>query len=164
MASTNLALPAMMFMTVGVSMEAQALQSEPSLKGGSVSGEANPVSYRSVLDELAPELVELWDECHLDDWDGYGARGLRSSAMERALDFLQVFPTSLPAPELSAMPNGDLALDWDFSPRRTLTLTISARPRLVYAAIEGDEEWSGTVSFLSEIPRSLLDTLTRLSQ
>ena len=153
-------------MTVGVSQEAVALQKEvDSFKQGSLpfTGGMKPISLRSAAEELTPELSELWAECRFSDWDGYGAAALNAKAVNRTIRFLQQIPSGFPLPELSALPNGDVGLDWDFAPRRTITVSIAASPRLAYAAIDGDEEWSGTVSFLSEIPLSLLATIRRLA-
>lgn len=157
----NPALSTAAFLTIGVSPEAQALQEEiRENPGGTV---AEPFSFQSPSDRLLAELMDLWSECRSDDWDGYGARGLASEAVQRAFAFMNALPAGVELPELSAMPNGDVALDWDFAPRRTITVTVAASPRLAYAAIDGDEEWSGTVSFLSEIPESLLANIDRLA-
>jgi len=164
MAASDLspALQILTCLTFGVSPEARALEQDIRENvGGTV---AAPCSFPSASDRLLADLSELWSECRLDDWDGYGACALHPQAVQRVAAFLKALPGGVEAPELSAMPNGDVALDWDFAPRRTITVTVAAGPRLAYAAIDGDEEWSGTVSFLSQIPRSLLENLERLTK
>lgn len=156
------ALQVARFLTMGVSPEAQALQQEIHENIGGTAAE--PFSYHVPSESLLAELNELWSECRSDDWDGCGASGLQPEAVRRAAGFLSALPAEFDLPELSAMPNGDVALDWDFAPRRTITVTVAPSPRLAYAAIDGDEEWSGTVSFLSEIPRSLLASIDRLAK
>ncbi len=158
----SLALAGATALVPGLSPEAKAVEEAICLQTAEQA--ANPVAEAKPVDLLAGELLELWEECREDDWDGYGARGLDPAACSRAMRLLSLLSRHLPLPDLSAMPNGDVALDWDFEPRRSLTVTVSGSARIVWAAIAGDEESSGTVSFVSEFPapiRSLIERLAR---
>ena len=97
------------------------------------------------------------------NWDGYGARPANEIALKRAAQFIKNLPPNLPAPDPGAMPDGDISLDWDFGPRQTLTVSIGDQPRLAYAAIAGDDEWSGTASFLDRIPKSILTAIEAIA-
>ena len=105
------------------------------------------------------DLVEVAIECSVADWDGYGAQPANEIALKRAAQFIKSLPANFPAPEPGAMPDGEISLDWDFGPRQTLTVSIGDQPRLAYAAIAGDDEWSGTASFLDRIPKSILTAI-----
>lgn len=60
------------------------------------------------------------------------------------------------------MPDGEVSLDWDLASRRTLTVSIGAHQRIAYAMISRDEERSGTLSFIHEVPESLLHIVNEL--
>jgi hypothetical protein len=109
------------------------------------------------------ELDELVSEFGREDWDGYGAKAIDLRAVKRAERFLELLPEDLKPPDLMAMPNGDVGLDWDFAPMRTITVLIGAGSRLAYAAIDGDEEWSGTVSFTDTVPERILAAIRTLN-
>src|SRR5438093_3276445 len=51
-------------------------------------------------------------EASVRNWDGYGARCVQPATYENALRFLRNLPRSVPAPEISAEPDGEIAFDW----------------------------------------------------
>jgi len=120
------------------------------------------VVLQSPVDRLATDLAELVEECGAENWDGYGAAPLDKTAVSRGKKLLHLCPPDLPDPDIYAMPNGDLALDWDFDRRRTLSVTIAASPRLAWAVIHGDEEFGGTLSFIDQFPERLASTIRSL--
>ena len=155
--------PAEMFFLIasGLSQEAKAVERAVSERSQSASLTQSRIPDCS--EPLLEELAELFADCCEENWDGYGATALSSKACNRTLSLLKALPIGMPHPELSAMPNGDVALDWDFAPRKTITVTVAGGSlRLAYAAINGDEEWSGTVSFVSVFPLSIKSAITQI--
>lgn len=108
------------------------------------------------------ELAEIVDECSQANWDGYKAVALDARAVIKAKRFINALPADHPYPEIGALPDGDISLDWDQGPRRSLTVAISPQMRLAYAMINADEERSGTLSFSLEIPKPLLRSIHEL--
>lgn len=124
---------------------------------------ADSISLAQPKAAVFQDLEGLVSECSVLNWDGYGALGLSAKVLTKARAFLSSLPNKHIDLELSATPEGDVAFDWFYAKRHSLTLLIGEQSRLVYAAIDGDEEYSGTASFVDEAPRSILRTLDRLS-
>lgn len=62
-------------------------------------------------DLLNEEVLQIYGDCCRDDWDGYGARSISRSSLLGVQEFISKVD-SLPMPEVSAHPDGELALDW----------------------------------------------------
>jgi len=144
----------------GVSPEAKSIDHTLTLFNQST---ARSISLCQKRDSLLKTLYDLLLECGEDDWDGYGAKSPTSLVVERAALFISKLPNDLARPDLIVMPNGDVGFDWDFAPRRTITVTIAESPRLAYAAIDGDEQWRGTASFTGEIPQRMIRAIRELA-
>ncbi len=145
--------------TAGVCDDAQAMEREISAVKYSTE---QAVSFSSLRDRCLQELSEVITECSQANWDGYGAAPLDPIAISRAKQFIDALPTDSSYPEVGAMPDGDISLDWDIGSRRSLTVALGPQTRLAYAMINADEERSGTLSFIQAIPKSLLRTIHEL--
>ena len=146
-------------MTAGVCEEAQVIDHEINTIRQSVE---QAVSFSSQRDQCIDELAEIIAECSAANWDGYDAVPLDPEAAIKAKRFINALPTDAPYPEIGAMPDGEISLDWDLGSRRTLTVAIGAEQRIAYAMINADEERSGTLSFLNEVPKPLLRVINEL--
>jgi hypothetical protein len=112
----------------------------------------------SALSELNDTRVEAGHA----GWDGYGARPVNFDAYLKARLFLESLPTTAPAPEVSADPDGEISFDWVFGPRKALTLRIGANGRCSYAWIRGKRTSRGTEWLDDEVPASVLNALAEL--
>jgi len=110
--------------------------------------------------ELLDNLRLLAEECGVDDWDGHGAPPLTEAVIDMSQRILESLPPSLPDPDLGAEPDGHITLEWYSSPRRLLSVSISPRGRLHYAALVGDDRRSGAMTFSDAFP----DDLTALAR
>lgn len=86
---------------------------------------------------LITELNILVAECAEDDWDGFGAEAISEAAVLQAETFIRSLPENIPAPELSAEPDGEISFDWQPSRTKTFSLSVSAGDRVAYAWIDG---------------------------
>ena len=68
---------------------------------------------------------------------------------------VQSLPTTIPAPELSAEPDGQITLEWYRSPTRLLSVSIDPVGSLHYAATLGGRAQYGTEPFLGDFPLAL---------
>jgi hypothetical protein len=144
-------------MSLGVCPDAQAVEFQVQ------EIQANFQQIYSIAKKLEiclDDLAEIVSECSSENWDGYDAAALDAGAVSNAHRFITALPGDFPYPEIGAMPDGDISLDWDFGPRRTLTVSIGSQARLAYAAINNDEEWSGTVTFIETVPNTLLRAIS----
>lgn len=113
--------------------------------------------------KLLSALQELARECGDDDWDGYGARAVSPASLAQAQIFIRALPDRLPLPELSAEPDGAIALDWMPDKQKTLSVSVSARPRLTWASVDGTERNRGAVPFTGVMPSRIVSEIERIS-
>jgi hypothetical protein len=107
-------------------------------------------------------LKAIRAESSAPDLSGHGAAVLDSDAYLNAQRFLEALPTTAPMPEVSADPDGEVALDWDFGHRKALTVSIGPSGRCSYAWIRGKSSSHGTEWLDDEIPSNILRALDRL--
>src|SRR5207245_2084183 len=93
------------------------------------------VSVDHAYYECLASLRECADEASQPDWDGYGGQPVSDITLAQALAFLDLLPSSVRPPEISPHPDGELAFEWFFGPRRLLTVSINESGRLSYAAL-----------------------------
>ena len=116
--------------------------------------------FRDALTSLAA----VNEEACVDNWDSYGAKPLSGAAATEAKRFLQMWPSSLPFPEIAAEPDGDIALEWIEARRLMFSLSISGNNRIAYAGVFGVNETHGTEYFGDVIPRIVLDSVRRVTR
>jgi hypothetical protein len=101
------------------------------------------------------QLAGVFEECRQADWDGHDARPVTPDALRNAHCFLEALPLGTPPPSVGAEADGHLTLEWHRSPRRTLSVSISAEGDLHYAALLGPTTVYGTELFLGHVPASI---------
>jgi len=121
-------------------------------------------SVRREAERAITELAEVQDSAALPGWDGYGARPVNLWACAHARLFIEALPTTAPAPEVSADPDGEVALDWIFGPRKALTVSIGASGRCAFAWIRGPRTYRGTEWLNDGIPKIIISALSELAR
>ncbi len=111
---------------------------------------------------LRDELAEAWEECQGSDWDGHDALPVSQDALRNMYTFLEALPLGFPRPTIGADPHGHLSVEWYRSPRRLLSVGVSADDVLHYAALLGSNSTCGTETFFDEIPESILNLVRRV--
>ena len=107
-------------------------------------------------------LRDTAEEASRSNWDGYGAPPVSDATVAQGLAFLDLLPSTVPPPEVSAHPDGELAFEWWRGPGRVLTVSVNETGRLSYAAMFGDARQHGTEYLLDAVPDSLFQALRRL--
>lgn len=120
------------------------------------------VSIDQAYDECLESLREAAEEASRPNWDGYGAQPVSGATLAQALAFLDLLPSTLPRPEISPHPDGELAFEWSFGPRRVLTISVSESGRLSYAALFGHARLHGTEFLLDALPEAVILAIQRL--
>ncbi len=69
------------------------------------------------LGEVLKALGEVYEECSEDNWDGYGASAVGVDTYLESQRFLQLLPTTIPFPEITVEPDGEIAFEWFEGPR-----------------------------------------------
>jgi hypothetical protein len=101
-------------------------------------------TVRRAAESALNELDAVREEARFEGWNGYGAKALHPDAYQNAKLFLEALPTTAPFPEISADPDGDVALDWVFGERKALTVSIGAAGRCTFAWMRGARTYRGT--------------------
>lgn len=107
-------------------------------------------------------LLEVLEECSVDNWDGYGAKSISLDSYRNAQLFAMTLPTTIPLPEVSVDPDGEVSFEWYRGPRMVFSLSISAHNEINYAGLFGHNKVNGKEYFYDEIPKAIFDNLDRL--
>ena len=127
------------------------------------TGHATPsVSVDDAYNECLESLLETFGETSQPNWDGYDAYPVSGATLAYALAFVDLLPSTLPRPEISAHPDGELAFEWSFGRRRLLTVSVNESGRLSYAALFGQARLHGTEFLLDALPEPIAFALRRL--
>lgn len=113
-------------------------------------------------DALIQEFGDVFEECSVDNWDGYDAKAISIDSYREAIRFARSLPTMTPLPEIAVDPDGEVALEWYEGPRKVFTVSIGSRNEITYAGLFGFNKVNGTECFYDEIPKAILDNLDRL--
>ena len=113
-------------------------------------------------DALIQEFGDVFEECSVDNWDGYDAKAISIDSYREAIRFARSLPTMIPLPEIAVDPDGEVALEWYEGPRKVVTVSIGSRNEITYAGLFGFNKVNGTECFYDEIPKAILDNLDRL--
>ena len=121
-------------------------------------------AVRHGVEHALEELEATREEASVEGWDGYGGKPMNPEAYLQAKRFLECLPTTAPHPEISADPDGDVALDWLFGPRKALSVSINGAGRCSFACVRGLSSLRGTDWFDDGIPGSIANALSELAR
>lgn len=121
-----------------------------------------PLTLRHVAESAWTELADVAQQATQPNWDGYGARAIDARAYFQAGRFLSALPTTTPLPDLSVDPDGEVSVSWNLDADWVFSVSVGPTGRLSYAGLFGTSKAYGTEWFVDEIPKAVLDGLTRL--
>jgi len=98
-----------------------------------------------------------------DDWDGYRALAADPSAFSYAYSFISQLPINYPIPEIAIDSDGEIALEWDYDPRRIFSVRIGRDGSLNYAGLLGHSSFHGAEIMRDNIPFGILDGIDRVA-
>lgn len=108
------------------------------------------------------ELLEVYRNCAEIDWDGYGAKSVAPLTLLQAKRFLAALPSTVPAPEVGADPDGDISFEWCSAPRWVFSVSVNSCGDLVYAGLFGErEKHHGVMEFTGSLPHEILAYIMR---
>lgn len=142
-----------------LSDDARALRRAASQPVDSSPSIASGFRYEAVLEALK----SAFEESQVQSWDGYGARPADFSAIVYAIDLIQKLPSSLPLPEVGVDSEGYVALEWDYHPRRILSLRVAGDGTVHYAGLDGLAVFHGTEILADRIPEAICVAIERVS-
>ena len=121
------------------------------------------VSMGYPLEETKEAVIRLFTESSQPDWDGYGASPVTSGALAEALKLIELLPrASVPMPEVSAHPNGEIGLEWRTARRMVFIVSVGGKQKINYAGLFGDEKINGSAYFGESLPSRVIENLRGL--
>ncbi|MDJ0730045.1 MAG: hypothetical protein QNJ33_08635 [Crocosphaera sp.] len=109
------------------------------------------------------DLIELWDECKIKNWDGYNAFPVQEKTFKNTWYVIDALPLGCPLPSFGAEPDGHITLEWYRHPRWILSVSVSPEGYLYYAALFGDSSIKGTDTFLGNLSETILNLIERIN-
>jgi hypothetical protein len=119
-------------------------------------------SMRNATEHALRELEEVQVEANMGC--GEAANAISPATYDFARFFVEALPTTAPSPEVSADPDGEIALDWIFGPKKALTVSIGPTGRCSFAWMLGKRTYSGTDWLDDGIPASIIYALGQLAR
>ncbi len=113
------------------------------------------------LDALE-SILSVASEASEPGWDGYDGKPILGSALGKAIAFFATLPSTLPPPDISAHPDGELAFYWSAGPRRALTVSVGSAGRVSFAALIGHQRLFGAEYLTDELPESIALALRQI--
>lgn len=108
-------------------------------------------------------LVDKYDACKNEDWDGRGAQPVTLAAYRNGYSLVESLPPSRILPSVGAEPDGYLTLEWYKNPSRLLSVSIGTDGDLHYAALLGSAQTAqGSVPFSGEVPKEVIALIRRI--
>ena len=109
------------------------------------------------------ELDLVYEEYSNDGWDGFDAIPISSKIVEKAKQFLDALPLSIPAPEIIPEPDGTIGFEWCAGPRHVFSVSIEADNTIVYAGLFGQSRKAhGVEIFDDSIPSVITEYIKRV--
>ena len=131
-----------------------------------VAGKIVPLDLKGIIDwtDLAlEELEKVYEECLEANWDGYGAMPISRETYSEARKLLRMMPSSLPRPDISAEPDGEITFEWYKEKYSVFVISVGGNNLITYAGLFGkSNKIHGTEYFADELPEIICHCIRRL--
>jgi hypothetical protein len=109
------------------------------------------------------QLDRVYDECSEPGWDGYEADPVTLDTYLEARKLLSMIPVSLPQPEISAEPDGEIGFEWYKDRHSVFVVSVGGNNILTYAALFGKDCKAHGTEFLGRaLPPSIVPHVKRV--
>jgi hypothetical protein len=118
-------------------------------------------SLGSSREECRNQLLDAYKEAAFEGWDGYAAHKVDASAILNGFAFIDSLPRSVPMPDVSVDPDGEISFDWICGARRQFSISLGGRGVMSYAGLFGSDKVAGSERFQGTLPRTIVDFVKR---
>lgn len=112
--------------------------------------------------EISNEIEEIATEGGCDNWDGYGGKAIDHRSYLVAYDFFNTMPTTIPVPEVSLDPDGEISFEWFKDSDNIFSVSIGGDKMITYAGVFGINKVQGKECFSTLIPQPIIENLLRI--
>lgn len=131
-----------------------------------LAGKTVSLYLKGIIDwtDLAlEELEKVYEECLEANWDGYGAMPISRETYSKARKLLRMMPSSLPRPDISSEPDGEITFEWYKEKYSVFVISIGGNNLITYAGLFGkSNKIHGTEYFADELPKIIRHCIRRL--
>ena len=120
------------------------------------AGEGNSISTHSPYEQIHALFSALREA----EKDGGGS--INRAAAAYALRFLFMLPMQMPQPEIAVDADGDIALEWDYGPRRITSVRVAGDGTINFASLLGHSTLHGSEVVYEGIPSGLRAAIERV--
>lgn len=122
-----------------------------------------PAIWQRRIDLVLNTLDEVYQQCSVDDWDGYSASKISKSAFEEARKFLRTLPSWLPMPDIVPEPDGSIGFEWYKGKNWVFIASINGSNVISYAGILGKgNKPHGTRVFDESIHKVIIENIKQV--
>jgi hypothetical protein len=107
-------------------------------------------------------LVAAYIAAQFENLNGESSTKVEPSTYRYAQQFLQLLPSTIPPPEITADADGEIMLDWDQGRRNVLTVSIGRDGTITYAGLFGYNTTHGTETLGDALPPVISSCFERL--
>jgi hypothetical protein len=119
-------------------------------------------SLGSSREECRNQLLDAYREAAFEGWDGYAAHKFEESTLLNGFAFIDSLPRSIPMPEVSVDPDGEVSFDWICGARQ-FSISLGGRGVMSYAGLFGSDKVAGSERFQGTLPRTIVDFVKRVA-
>ncbi len=131
-----------------------------------IAGKTVPLDLKGIIDWtnfVLEELEKVYEECLEANWDGYGAMPISRETYSKARKLLRMIPPSLPRPDISAEPDGEITFEWYKEKYSVVVISVGGNNLITYAGLFGkSNKIHGTEYFADELPEIICHCIRRL--
>lgn len=120
------------------------------------------ITFGRPLDDALISLLAVYTECSQSDWDGYGAAAISEDAYEEAKKIINLLPSSIKMPEITAEPTGEIGFEWHKGKGQVFVISVGGKHRITYAGIFSGNKVHGSEYFEDTLPLAIIQHLRRL--
>jgi len=121
------------------------------------------VTFRPRHWQASDALLDLVNETREIGWDGGDAAPVREETIAKVWALLAALPPQVPMPEISAEPDGDVALDWVVDRERQVSVSVRHNGELHFAGLfGGGRKVHGADIFCGAMPPMVLSAIKQL--
>jgi len=121
------------------------------------------ITFGEPLYDVVTSLFEIYKECSVPNWDGYGAYSISEETYEEAFKIIDSLPSFIKMPEITCEPTGEIAFEWNKDGGQMFVVSVGGKHKINYAGIfAGNNKIHGSEDFEESLPAPVINNLRRL--